>query len=776
MAMTYEQFQTALRQKITSKEQFCSLLVEAHPDNRAAWGSECDAFSLDSRLLPTREAVTGLCWPWLRWHLSDSGVGRRIPASQWWAAREWLRVFYGIYTLTPDMWEWASCVDSIAQCVPHLALDGEDRTMIAYTPTADDGQRDRQVRTSIGKFLRKTCLLLTDDYIRDIEAKHRAELTDDVTFLTGDAIIDTYASGRPESCMAKPVTSFRTAGQHPVRVYAESPGFSLAVLYDSSGNINARTLCYIDPDNPDDKRYVRVYGDTALQRRLERRGFRRKGLAGVRLKRIMLDGHSESGPECGVVLFPYIDPPGGMSGANEPSHVHGAIPEGEWWRMLSAKQAERVRMALGRAPLQLGSANGWCPIGNPKYWLEEYRGPVATCPLSNAELDLFTAEFVEVWHEGTIKRAGAQAAADAGFTRKAFVSSASPEVLVGPAEPVFVVGTRLSLDTPELRKFFGWARLDAELYPQEQEYIEVGKLAQAEKIDAEGRLVLDEHSDPVYLNVKSVDLRCVVAPCGSQSAGVRGSNKAEGRTLFVHKTHFEALKGKLVRLARVPGRDEAMFALPGVPVHTTPSGRKVVLGVHDVAKTVDGTVDYTRNLRSISGFLGNLSFYYRSGEHGHPSLESDYWRPKLKALLKEKYFSRCATRLGVFNEMVRLMRRTSATLFSADLDGGLRWMDGADFDISSVDDTYMRQASVHLEQGRVNADRILNGELDPAGARRGTRGWWGGLDYAKLVSLRYKLCYELAAEAAAGLGVASPAQAEPAVESAATDERLILTA
>jgi len=207
-----------------------------------------------------------------------------------------------------------------------------------------------------------------------------------------------------------------------------------------------------------------------------------------------------------------------------------------------------------------------------------------------------------------------------------------------------------------------------------------------------------------------------------------------------------------VRLASVPGWRDALFALPGVPVRTTPSGRKVVIGVHAVSETVDGTVDYLRNLTRVNGFLG-LSFYYRSGEHGDPTLDSDYWRPKLKVLLKAKHFSRCTTRLQVFNGMVLLMRALSAGLFSAaDLSGELQWMGGSDFSVSSLDDTYMRQASVHLEQGRINADRILNGELDVS--RYTTRGWFAGLDYAKLASRRYKLCYELAAEAAADLGVA----------------------
>ena len=780
MAMTYEQFQDALRQKITSKEQFCNLLVEAHPDNSRAWGNECDMFSLEGRLLPRREAVKGLYWPWLRWHLSFHGAGPRVPASQWWLAREWLRVFYGVYALTPHMWDWVACADSVAQCVPHLALDGEDKTMIAYTPTVDDGLRDRQVRTSVSKFLRKTCLVLTDNYIRDLEAQHRAEVVDEVAFLTGTAIIDAYMSGRPESCMAKSVECFKTMGQHPVRAYAETPEISLAVLYDSSGNINARALCYINPDNPDDKRYVRVYGDTSLERRLERRGFQRRGLAGARLKRIMLDDHPESDSRRSVVLFPYIDPPGGPSGSSEPSHVHGAVPEGEWWRLLSAEQAKRVRVALDRSPLELSSATGWCYLGDPKYWLEEYRGVVATCPLSNAELDLLTAETVEVWHEGAIKRAGAKAAADAGFTRKAWALSNDGddkrrEVLVGPAEPVFGVGTGLAVDTPRGREYFGWVRLDAELYPQEQEYFDSRKVVRAAKVDAEGRVVLDENFNVVELVVKPEDVRRVVAPEDARRV-VASHYQARGRTTHIHKTHLEALKGRLVRLASVPGWRDALFALPGVPVRTTPSGRKVVIGVHAVSETVDGTVDYLRNLTRVNGFLG-LSFYYRSGEHGDPTLDSDYWRPKLKVLLKAKHFSRCTTRLQVFNGMVLLMRALSAGLFSAaDLSGELQWMGGSDFSVSSLDDTYMRQASVHLEQGRINADRILNGELDVS--RYTTRGWFAGLDNAKLASRRYKLCYELAAEAAADLGVASPAQAAPVAEaeSAATDEEFILAA
>lgn len=566
--------------------------------------------------------------------------------------------------------------------------------------------------------------------------------------------------------MAKPTDCFNTQGHHPARVYAETPELSLAVLYDGDGRINARALCYVNPDNPEDKRYVRVYGDSALTRRLQRRGFKLKGLAGARLKRIMLDEHPENDSRRCAALFPYIDPPGGPNGSGDPSHVRGVVPDGEWWRLLSAEQNAKVRSVLGKSPNELSNSGGWGFVHDFRYWLEEFKGMIGTCALTGAEFDLLATETVDVWHEGTVKRATAKAAAEAGFVRQAWVANNDDrqQALIGDDTPTFGAGNGIAVDNPSTRGSFGYLRLDAELYPTEQQYFQSWEATYSTKIDAEGRVARDEDGDGVELVVRVADTERVIARHPAGEAGY---------STLVHKAHLAPVRDRLVRLASLT-RGEELFALPDVPVHVTPSGRKVVIGVHAVAKTIDGMVDYTRNLTMFSGY--GLSFYYRENDNGAPTLNSDYWRPLLRARLKERYFQRCVTRLHVFNSMVRLMRSLACGLFTDTLaraDGKLQWMDGHWFSVSSLNDQFMRDATRDLESGLVNANRIISGELvmHPGSAV----DWRADSDHAKVVCQNYKLCYELAAEVASEMGLAPVAQAEAEAE-AATDEDFVLAA
>jgi hypothetical protein len=61
---------------------------------------------------------------------------------------------------------------------------------------------------------------------------------------------------------------------HPAAIYG-SPNFSVAVHRDTKGTVKSRSVVG-QPEDADDKRYVRIYGDAALQRKLERHGYKLK--------------------------------------------------------------------------------------------------------------------------------------------------------------------------------------------------------------------------------------------------------------------------------------------------------------------------------------------------------------------------------------------------------------------------------------------------------------------------------------------------------------------
>jgi hypothetical protein len=762
MAMSIEQLREALRQKITSREQLCELLVNAHYENRAYWGANLNLYNLEHGLHPswtTPSTPEGFQWPRLLRDLPN-GSSARIPASQWWLAREWLRAFYGVYQLTPDMWRLAQHPMFAMHCL-HVAVGGEDQFSVAYTASPEDGQRDKQVRTSLAKFLRKTCLVFTDDYIRDLDAAHRSELSDEVTFLRGDEIVEAYESGRPDSCMAKPVDHFNSKGIHPAQCYADTPELSLAVTYDGAGRINARALCYENPTDPKDKRYVRVYGDTTLRRRLERRGFKLKGLAGARLKKIIFDEHSVAAPydDAKGALCPYIDPPGGPGGASDPTHARSMVPEGEFWRLLSAEQTAKVNRITGKSVPQLSNSSGVGVVHEASYWLDEYRGLIARCALSDREYDaLAITDTVDVWHNGSIQTALADEAQAREYTTSATVLAERRllrKVYVNTETPTFVHGGALCIDTDDVRQYYGYMKLDAELYPEQQGWQYNADFYDADRLQPDGTFgsLLDARTARILYK----DAVEVIRPTSD--------DKCTGRKTFVHRSDFEAAKERLQKVASTT-RGEDLWAAADVVVSTTPSGRRVVLGVHAVALCIDGTVDYERNLDWYDAH--GLRFHYRGKR---PNLLDADTGPLLKAKVRERYYpkDRTGEREDIYRAFVRTLRAFSARFFVVDTDShaGSRpqtW-DGHYLSLDEAD-----HYAPFIEQARATAERLVAGEVRIE--NMSPTDWYGDNDSALQTSQVFLALYEVAVQCAADWNV-SMAVPEPTADQ---DEQFALAA
>jgi len=180
---------------------------------------------------------------------------------------------------------------------PHVSVG--DPTMIAYTRDDRSGDADRQVKTSIGKYLRRHFSALGDHQIRDIQALHTA---------TGCKIVNTMAemlhhlSRGPQSCMKS--TNFSVV--HPYQVYDPDLGWSMAVR-EEDGDTVGRALIHTDKDG--NRRFVRSYtkpkdggyshSDTALEAWMQSQGIAKdSGWYGAYIKII------ERG---GSVVGPYID-------------------------------------------------------------------------------------------------------------------------------------------------------------------------------------------------------------------------------------------------------------------------------------------------------------------------------------------------------------------------------------------------------------------------------------------------------------------------------------
>lgn len=183
----------------------------------------------------------------------DKGNYNKAPTGRAWFKREHSKyrlhpaVEHMMRIYRPDMWqqmllEW-----------PHKSETDPNR--LAYTRDERAGEADRQVVTTIGKYLRRHFPEASDDLIRDIVAQHTyggdIYLTQDP-----DEMVRSVIKG-PRSCMSKPfnITCDDGEQRHPYAVYDPECGWSMAVR-KSGEEILGRCLVYQDDD---DKCFVRSY-------------------------------------------------------------------------------------------------------------------------------------------------------------------------------------------------------------------------------------------------------------------------------------------------------------------------------------------------------------------------------------------------------------------------------------------------------------------------------------------------------------------------------------
>lgn len=182
---------------------------------------------------------------------------------------------------------------------PHASEDGIAK--IAYTRDEANGIADRQVVTTVGKYLARHFPTLRDNIIRDIAARY---VMGTFKFVhTMREMLDVIERG-PSSCMgSKTADYFRCEGHHPYQAYDPEHGWHMAVYVESDGRYTGRALC-------NGKTFVRTYRasdstysgeDDRMRVWLEEQGYTKEyGWDGFCLKRIPVSN------DCGFVA-PYLD-------------------------------------------------------------------------------------------------------------------------------------------------------------------------------------------------------------------------------------------------------------------------------------------------------------------------------------------------------------------------------------------------------------------------------------------------------------------------------------
>jgi hypothetical protein len=514
-----------------------------------------------SKKILNEEGLEGLV---LDWRFSEPLSGRKMgPKSTkldmpWWLRREYLRMQYEVYPPATALLKWLNMENY--QLAVHVSKD--DPKMIAYTPDRQSGESDRQVRTTIGKLLTKLYPVYPDTAIAALTKEHFAELCDEFIELTDiKDILAVYASGEGGgACMSKPDEAYPYG--RPVAAY-EAPHISMAVLKDDNGRVTARTMLYCP--TPEDKRYIRVFGDQLLARRLEKRGYKTGSWTGAEFKLIQ--------PMADHVLMPYLDSNGARGGETGSSV---AIFDGK---------LRSIDMKTRKALLSLGAKYvATCTHQTGAIQLKAVDSSLleVRCAWTGKMFNTLTHEFTEVWVDGAFYKASLETATEAyaeGLLRLAYPQATGALAYVPAEVETYIHDRSMFVESEENREEHGYTKLALAHYPEKQEWVQAhiyGRLREIYKATAEGTILSE---DAVELAEPS-------------------------RRKYVHRDTIT--KGWV----RVHSRKTGVlcYAPPDIRVVKTLSGRKVVVGYHDVVKLFDGGYEFSRNVQSVHMFGESYNF------------------------------------------------------------------------------------------------------------------------------------------------------------------------
>lgn len=395
-------------------------------------------------------------------------------ATPWWVNREMYRTHTGVYTIS-------DVIRSIHNDMPNgmcLHVSTQDKNMVAYTPSREYGEADRQLTTSLSKFLAKHYPCMSEQDIKSMVDEHNAEINVTVMFATTPGDIERIyredlGGMRGDSACMRYAPSRWGMDQHPSNVYGRTEGISVAYVpmdyVNTSHNCSARAVVYVNPADPSDKRVVRVYGDNPapLKRLLAEQGYVQRGLGGVKMAKIVptRDGHPHL--DDNTYLMPYIDGPGGDQGSYDGSHC-ADLGDG-YITLLDATTKEHYTQLLRLAAIGNTSAY-MCGTKN------HTGGTVTVRPMPSME---FTSELTGLKYN---MEQGARKMDYYDPMRREVVVCEKSELKYTPLISVRVISRGLSttafapeyvntfynrgsvVDTTEAREYLGYKLLDEQLY------------------------------------------------------------------------------------------------------------------------------------------------------------------------------------------------------------------------------------------------------------------------------------------------------------------------
>lgn len=480
-------------------------------------------------------------------HVHINGSSHR---QQWWGHREYLRISSERYAMSTAL----TNLNATLPIFSHVSV--LDPKRVAYTPDKVSGEADRQVVTTLGKLLTKFYPALADEVIQKIVAEHEGEISDEVEFIEYEGIAEAYQDlGSTGACMSKKPEEY--GGLNPILAICK-PGVRLAVMRTPDGKISARSLVY--EASLTDLRLIRAYGNQALLGRLTRRGYTPGTWEGFQFIKIphpekqqRYDRDCSGSANAKVFSFPYLD---GMNTVGTSEHSMVALLDGVL-TSVSRKMSDSLRKINLQAAVCATSTGGGIALVNTDMSALKVVDYITGAMINSLDDD-FTEFYVDQMRRVTKEPLPREAYVKATCR----VAGSRVSRLMPVTETFADSGTRYEIASAES---LGFRQLDALLYPN-ADYV-------------------SEYS--VYLTTSGKVIR--------RSDSVRYITKNEHFSSYIHKSELN-FKGKEKDFRLKDG----VYAKFDVPTFITPSGRKVVPGVHDVKKLYNGMYDFNRNIIHVT--------------------------------------------------------------------------------------------------------------------------------------------------------------------------------
>ena len=398
-----------------------------------------------------------------RWYaaagVTHPSTGVRTENLPWWLQREHARIVAGVY-------ETSAVLDVInqswaAQYAVHISKT--DRAMVAYTPSPEAGLADKQVHTTFGRFLRKHFITLTDDQIQQLEQDHRSELFAVFQVAKSKEEIErVYRNMVGDSACMRHHPGYYgiTNDAHPSHVYS-APGMGVAYTEDAKGQVKSRAVVYENPADPQDKRYVRLYGDPVLGKLLKAAGYVPRSLNGAQIRRIPRVNNSDGvTPLVNVYVVPYLD---GVEGNQNLTSGTFVVDEGDadYLRLVDSERYGEITTSLGTGfVVQAKSTAAYItlrPLPDTTY----------VSDLTGIKYNLFTGNKTTVWlaHAKRLGYADAEEVptlCTAGCTVDG--EGRSVRCFIPHGVPVFMYRYTACVDNDYNRETLGFRRLATKYY------------------------------------------------------------------------------------------------------------------------------------------------------------------------------------------------------------------------------------------------------------------------------------------------------------------------